>query len=308
MAYFAHDGLAEGSTGFALSYVAGRLVVIGLWLRGGYHNPAFRPVSNRYTIGFSISVALWLGSLAFDPPLRTALWVAGLVIDVLTPVFTLEIQRRLPRLSRSHLPERFGLFTIIVLGESVVGVVNGAAEAEALSASEAVAGALGLGIAFGLWWLYFDEVGERVPRPSPWWLITWSDLHLPFVGGLAITGAGVLSVVAGAGTATADDVRWVLTGSLAVALVALGLIQLTLGTHPRGEPSVHPGVHVAAGLACLGVAVLGSGLSGVAIAVLLATIIVVQVAAGIWVQARHERAGRMPAERAEQVEPSPTGS
>jgi low temperature requirement protein LtrA len=303
MAYFAHDGLTEGSSGFALAYVAGRLIIIALWLRAGYHNPAFRPVSARYTIGFSISVALWTVSLAFEPPVRIALWVVGLAIDLLTPVATLEIQRHLPRLSRSHLPERYGLFTIIVLGESVVGVVNGAAEAETMTIGRGVAGALGLAIAFALWWLYFDEVGERAPRAGPWWIISWSNLHLPFVAGLAVTGAGVLSVVAGAESTAPDAVRWILAGSLAVSLTALGLIELTLGPHPEGEPDVHAGVHLLAGLLCLLIGVLGTGMSGLAIAALLFGVAALQVLIGIWI---HSRPTAPEVAAAEQADPSRT--
>lgn len=286
MAFFAHDGLGADSTGFALAYVAGRIVIIVVWLRGGFHNPSFRPVSNRYAIGFSISVALWIASLAFSPPVRIALWVIALVIDLLTPVTTLEIQRHLPRLSRSHLPERYGLFTIIVLGESVVGVVNGASDTEGVTAAQAFAGGLGLAIAFALWWLYFDEVGARAPRRGPWWIISWSHLHLPFVAGLAIAGAGVLSIVAGGDASAPDAVRWVLAGALAVSFLALGLIELTLGPHPGGEPDVHAGVHLAAGVACLVVAVLGSGLSGVGLGLVLFAIAAIQVGIGIWTHAR----------------------
>jgi low temperature requirement protein LtrA len=286
MAFFAHDGLGADSTGFALAYVGGRVVIIAMWLRGGYHNPSFRPVSNRYALGFSISVGLWITSLAFPSPVRVALWVVALAIDLLTPVATLEMQRRLPRLSRSHLPERYGLFTIIVLGESVVGVVNGAADAQAVTAVQGVGGVLGLGTAFALWWLYFDEVGERAPRRGPWWIITWSHLHLPFVAGLAIAGAGVLSIVAGAGAGAPDAVRWVLAGAMAVVFIALGLIELTLGEHPRGEPDVHAGVHLAGGIACLLVAVLGAGLSGVGLGLVLFSIAAIQVGIGVWIHAR----------------------
>jgi low temperature requirement protein LtrA len=285
MALFAHDGLAEGSTGFALAYAAGRLVIIGLWLRASYHNPPFRPVGTRYAIGFAISLGLWLASLAFEPPVRMAFWLAGITIDMLTPSTTLGHQRRLPRLSRSHLPERYGLFTIIVLGESVVGVVNGAAEAEQLTVAQGLTGLLGLGIAFGLWWLYFDEVGDRRPKPGPWWLFTWSYLHLPYVAGLAAAGAGVLGVVAGGDATASDTIRWILAGALAVGLAALGLIEVTLAPHP-GEPDVHAGVHLAGAGACLGVAALAGGLTGLGVAALLFGIVVVQVAIGVWAHSR----------------------
>lgn len=68
LAFFAHHAFDADAAGFALSYVVARLLIIGAWLRGGHHNPAFRPVSNRYAIGFAVSVALWLVSLAVPAP------------------------------------------------------------------------------------------------------------------------------------------------------------------------------------------------------------------------------------------------
>ena len=76
------------------------------------------------------------------------------------------------------LVERFGLFTIIVLGEVVFGVVGG------LSASEhdvktITTGMVALVIGFGFWWIYFDLVGRRPPRPDGGALASWLLSHLP---------------------------------------------------------------------------------------------------------------------------------
>ena len=60
------------------------------------------------------------------------------------------------------LVERFGLFTIIVLGEVVFGVVNGLSLAE--QDLETIAtGMIALAVGFGLWCIYFDLVGGRLP-------------------------------------------------------------------------------------------------------------------------------------------------
>ena len=63
--------------------------------------------------------------------------------------------------------ERFGLFTIIVLGEVVVAVVDGLTEADRDLVTIAT-GLFALVIGFGLWWNYFDLAGRRfeVRRPS----------------------------------------------------------------------------------------------------------------------------------------------
>jgi low temperature requirement protein LtrA len=107
--------------------VAAMVLFIGLWLYGGWHDRRFWPVASRYVIGFSCSVALILLSLAVPPPWRFGLWAASLVSDLAIPLSTQALQARLPRFSTSKLPERFGLFVIIVLGEGIVSVVNGVA-------------------------------------------------------------------------------------------------------------------------------------------------------------------------------------
>jgi Bacterial low temperature requirement A protein (LtrA) len=70
------------------------------------------------------------------------------------------------------LVERFGLFTIIVLGEVVLGVVAGLSVAER-DATTIVTGLLALWLGFGFWWIYFDLVGRRLPRANRVALANW---------------------------------------------------------------------------------------------------------------------------------------
>src|SRR4029450_3599408 len=85
------------------------------------------------------------------------------------------------------LVERFGLFTIIVLGELVIGVVDGLSGAER-DAKTIITGMLALSMGFGFWWIYFDLVGHRLPRAERLALANWVMSHLPIT--LAITAAG----------------------------------------------------------------------------------------------------------------------
>src|SRR5262249_10531707 len=73
MAIFAHGG-TDTAVGFALAYAIARTIVVVLWVRGGWYAPAFRPVSNRYAVGFSISILLFVASIFVEPPLRFGLW------------------------------------------------------------------------------------------------------------------------------------------------------------------------------------------------------------------------------------------
>jgi low temperature requirement protein LtrA len=285
LAVFAHDALGETSVGFALAYAAGRIIIIFLWLRGGWHEKIFRPVSNRYAIGFSLSFLLFVGSIFVPPPARFWLWGLGLLIDLVTPMTTLHIQARLPRFSTSRLPERLGLFVIIVLGETMVGVVRGVAEQPHLTLATLLTGGLGMALGFGLWWVYFDFVARRQFKPGRWWFLSWTYLHLPLLMGIVAGGAGVSNVVASEEATLPDEARWLISGAVATALIFMGLIELTLRrredepTHPR----LSPALKFAGGLGALGLGLTGQGFGPLVLLSLLLGLIFIQMIYGAYV-------------------------
>ncbi|PSR15037.1 low temperature requirement protein A, partial [filamentous cyanobacterium CCP3] len=156
MAVHVHHGLGGGDVGFALCYAAFRGLLVLQYQIAGYYNPTTKGLVSRYSLGFGLSVLLWLGSVFVPTPWRYLLWMAGLLIDLGTPLTAGRLVVQVPP-SFTHVPERVGLFTIIVLGEAVVGVVRGLGNLDWTLAAEMTA-VLGLAIAFCLWWLYFDSV------------------------------------------------------------------------------------------------------------------------------------------------------
>lgn len=112
-----------------------------------------RELTTRYSIGFSIAAGIWFASAFLPPPIRFVFWIIGLVVDINTPlIFARQLSIRFaPHMH--HLPERFGSFTIIVLGISILGVVDGIA-AHNWTAYSMLSAGLGLGIAFSLWWVW----------------------------------------------------------------------------------------------------------------------------------------------------------
>jgi low temperature requirement protein LtrA len=118
------------------------------------------------------------------------------------------------------LVERFGTFTIIVLGEVVLGVVAGLVAAERDGMTIAV-GLLALCIGFGLWWIYFDLVGRRLPRNGPA-LTNWVLSHFPIALSIAAAGAAIVSLIGHAHDARAPaETAWLLAGAVALGLLAL---------------------------------------------------------------------------------------
>lgn len=223
----------EGAPGFALGYAANTLLLVVLWFRTGVHDPDHRPASVPYAIAYLGSSILFATSLLAEPPTVYWMWALGLLIEVVG--FVVAMARWTPPESQPgeaviavtpSLIERMGLFVIIVLGEVVVGSVNGMADLTPLDNDEIVIGLLGLGVAVGLWWLYFDLVSHRAPvsRRTQLWLY----LHLPVVMGIAAGGAAVLETVRRAAEPLPDGVRWLLVGSLAVVMVTITTLTLTL--------------------------------------------------------------------------------
>jgi low temperature requirement protein LtrA len=177
------------STGFAVAYIALRSIMLALYGRAWRAVPAARPLIARYGIGYSSAVAIWVLSLAFPSPVRYVLWGLALALDLSLPPLSTRLIRRVPT-HGGHVVERWGLFTLIVLGESVVVVALGVAGSnwQAASATAAIAGFVAVA---AVWWLYFDRLPEVRIRGSAPAIVVYSYGHLPLLMGLAAMGAGL---------------------------------------------------------------------------------------------------------------------
>ena len=236
LAVYGPRGLGEGYAGFVISYAVARAVITFAWARAAYHVPRFRPVAVPLVTGFIVSIGMVLGSIALEGRVRLAVFILALLIDLIIPALTRKRNEKLPSFSSRKLPERFGLFTIIVLGESIVGTVAGIARESDPSATSALAGALGIGLGFGLWWVYFDFIARRPPRDSVFWAFAWAYLHLPLMMAIAAAGAAVLGVVSRAEDAVPENARLLLAGSIAVALASIAALERTL-SREADEPT-----------------------------------------------------------------------
>lgn len=228
MAINIHHGLGESSPGFAISYALGRVVLIVEYIRAGMHIPTARPLTTRYAIGFAIAAFLWLISAFIPVPWRFVLWGLGIIIDFSTPLTARQFQLKLlPH--ASHLPERFGLFTMIVLGEAIIAVIEGVSE-QKWDILTVFAAIFGLIIAFSLWWIYFDNLGgtpiQRAKTQGQVGIVNlWLYTHLPLVIGITAAGVGVEQILLSKATlALPDERRWLICGSVAICLSAISIL------------------------------------------------------------------------------------
>jgi len=270
-----HFAAAGSSAGFALSYVAVRIVLITLYDRARRHVPEARPLVVRYMRGFSVSAALWLISLAFQGTARYAIWAIAMAIDIGTPVtMPPRVFRALP-VHQSHLPERFGLFILIVLGETVVSVTAASADIE-WTLSAGVVAACGFVTVVCLWWIYFDLLDLGAIRGASFYAFqVYFYGHLPLLIGLEGVGAGTkLAITSATDGSPAGGVRAALLGGAALSVALLAAMEGAAKGDFGGRAVVG---RFAAALALIVLALAGGGLAPVLVLALTAAILAAEL-------------------------------
>jgi len=179
-----------GDMRFAVCFSLVLLVLAGLYLRAAIYIPLARRYALQFTIGLVASAAVLLASLFFSPPGRYVVWAIALAIQLTIPFFNRKQTRSIP-VDFSHIPERLGLFTIIVLGEAVTAAATGANNVE-WNLTTIIAAALGFAMAACIWWINFEFVEDSpirstslVPR------FTFLYGHFFVVSSIVVFGIGV---------------------------------------------------------------------------------------------------------------------
>jgi low temperature requirement protein LtrA len=266
------------STGFAVSYIAGRVIVIALYERARRLVPEAREICAFYATGFTIGALIWLASLATPPPLRYLLWGVGLVVELATPLVARRLIDRIP-VHATHIPERFALFTMIVFGESVIAVAT-ATKSTNWDANSAAVAVVGFVAVVCLWWIYFDFVDREEPlRHGVARGQTFVYGHLPLLASLTVIAVGMkLGILAAAGEIDLAEARVSLGAGVPAYLVVLSVILVVC------QPAYSRRVLAARLLAAAAAAVLaavGGGLNAVGFTGGLAFVLVLELAAEV---------------------------
>ena len=240
---------------FATMYAIIRSLLVFQYLRAGYHVREALPLVRRLSIGFSIGAAFWWASLFVPLGWRLWFWLFGLLADIATPLFSRSLHTRFPP-HVTHLPERFGLFTILVLGELIIGTVAGLSEAgwELNSVLAAMCGTL---IAVGVWWTYFDRLDDNAVRAlgsegTTWLYQIWLYMHFPLVLSLIILGLAIDHAVLD--PVSAEGAPTLLVGGIAAYLVFETIICFTAIGSGRAHAAFTIGIATRLTLAALLVA------------------------------------------------------
>ncbi|KAF9081440.1 hypothetical protein BGX23_000872 [Mortierella sp. AD031] len=199
---FSSDHLNRTSTGFIGSYIVlkGVLVVeygnVLFWARRNRSKKSLTPLLLQ--IGSNVlAMIVWGASiLVHNMTARYIMWF--LTIGVEVAVLVSFGRRTSVTFAGSHLPERFALFTIIVLGENIIGLIGLSAGASTWSAGFdlfMVLFVLTTIILYALWWLYFDDFSEDVFHKTTTLSQLWAYLHLPLHVCIVLVGTGALDLI-----------------------------------------------------------------------------------------------------------------
>jgi low temperature requirement protein LtrA len=190
------DAYGQRGPVFGFSYLAIRALLAWAMLRRGFFSDRINP----YLISAIVSAPLIVVGSFTPLPARGWIWLAAATIELATPTL---LRHRLDGLhfDAAHLPERFGLFVIIALGEVLVGV--GVQESrEGLGWTALSALVLAFVLTCGLWWTYFHFAApalEHALREARIQSVlvrsVFSHGHLAMVTGLILIAAGLAQAV-----------------------------------------------------------------------------------------------------------------
>jgi low temperature requirement protein LtrA len=172
-----------------------------LWALRPYNLRNYRNYQ-RITAWLCLSAVFWIAGALAEEWARFACWAVAVGLEAASPAWGFWT----PGLGRSattdwdvegaHMAERYALFVIIALGESIL--VTGATFAE-LPMTPGVLTAFGAAFmaSVAMWWIYFDAGAERASRliaasadPGRLARLAYTYMHVPLVAGIVVSAVG----------------------------------------------------------------------------------------------------------------------
>lgn len=281
-----------------VGYAVMRFAMVGLWLRAAAGHPEGRLTALWYAGGITVVQVLWIARLWAPEAWYLPSFFLLVGLELIVPVLAERRHGYTPFHPR-HIAERYGLLTIIVLGEVILssvqaiqGVMAGEGEGVTWALAPLIAG--GLLIVFSLWWLYFSrDHASIVGNPRAVWVFGYG--HYPVFASVAAVGAALAAAVdVVEGEADAGPQPIALALAVAVSVVALVLSGLHAMSDRETVATMLPAMVVT--VLCLAVALLvpSMGLAVLLIGLVLATMVAIRVVSVAVERGRASTTTRLP--------------
>ena len=226
MAIFSHDAMNGSPAGFAVAFAVAQAVISGLYLRAWIQVPEARPYARFWGLVFAVGAVSFALSALLPSPWTYILWGVGL-LGVLAAPWSPQSQALTDRypIDMHHLSERYGLLTIIVLGESFVKVLSYLTAESHGDPGYLAKGFFNLAITCCLWWVYFDDVAGSHVKKGRGSFLVWLMGHLPLTAAITAVGVAVKKAIKFDLHEIPDEkYRWLLAGSLALGLLSVAIV------------------------------------------------------------------------------------
>ncbi len=189
-----NDGRVD-NTVMVLGYVIMRIALVLQWLRAAKQDPARRRVCLTYAVAIVLAQIGWTATLFVDLPAAAMfVFICTLVLTELAGPVLAERKDGGTPWHAHHIVERHGLFAIIALGEGVVGTVatlSAVVDTQGWTLDTALVCAAGVGLTFGMWWIYYILPSAHVLREHRERSFVWGYSQMAIVTAIVATGAGL---------------------------------------------------------------------------------------------------------------------
>ncbi|MFJ5811614.1 low temperature requirement protein A [Streptomyces sp. NPDC093093] len=227
-----------------VGYVVMRIGLLSQWARAARDDPdpARRHVAHRYVIGLGALQLCWIGRLFLPETLQLWAFLLLLAGELLATIIA---ERGAPSAWHpEHIAERYGLFTLIVLGESVaaatLAVQAGVETGHLMDLSLITLG--GLLTVFTMWWMYFSRPTARLITNNRQ-AFRWGYGHYLILASAAAVGSGLeiaTHLLSHPGDISRFAASWIFTAAVAVYLTTTWILHVRPHGHHAGRSWLHP--------------------------------------------------------------------
>lgn len=178
-----------------IGYVIMRLALVTQWIRVAKHDPLRKVTAYRYAIGIVLVQLGWLITNFSSIHLSPLLFLVLVICELAVPFYA--EKHAITPWHPHHIVERYGLLTIIVLGESIIGCFAATQDAfsnQVLNLEEIFLIVGGLLMMFAMWWVYFDRSHHHHQRRGVQPFL-WGYGHFLIFISIAVLGAALAAAV-----------------------------------------------------------------------------------------------------------------
>lgn len=191
-----HGGVVNNRV-LVLGYVVMRLAMVVQWVRAAVSSPGYRRTCLTYAAGITIVQIAWIAVIFLDTTLYQTLVVIGalVLVEMAVPAIAEKLGHEgTTPWHAHHIAERYGLLAIITLGEGIVGTaaaLQAVVHSQGWTVETAVLGLAGVGITFGMWWIYFIVPSGHALHVRRNRAFTFGYFHIIIFMAIAMMGAGL---------------------------------------------------------------------------------------------------------------------